>query len=135
MRNSLHDEVEKKMFDHIRTQSLGKSGPNSEASMLFLAIQQLFDGLEGEVIVSAYLVHNLAACAWVALEYDHNQRIPWDRNDHDYIILRAFRGLLRTLGDAIRGGRTKERDKKTYYGNILIPEWYVDYVQQHARNR
>lgn len=129
LRDSLRSEADRKMWDHI-LQEYGTSWkPNGEAEALFNVVQQMFDGNEGQVIIDSGLLHNLAACAVVALKYDSKKQIPFDDGIHDHIINRLFNRLLTTLYEAIRERRTKERGGKTYYGFFHIPDWYVHYIQ------
>ena len=99
---------------------------------IFQAIQHCFDGTGGGVaVVDPYLVDNLASCAWVSLEYNRNNHIPWETGEHDYIILRTFRGLISTLVGAIREGRcTWRADGSCIVNDFSIPAWFVEWAKK-----
>ncbi|MFZ2523247.1 MAG: hypothetical protein WAW92_02560 [Minisyncoccia bacterium] len=76
-----------------------------------------------------YMVHNLAACTLVALEYNRNDVILWHKGNHDYVLLRAYRGLIFFISKMVKEGKcTITADKRYYAGNLLIPNWFVQEV-------
>lgn len=115
------------LFDHILQVVVRTLGPNNEAFAIFDAITLMFDGSNsGEnVVVDPYLVHNLAACARVSLNYDEADRIPWGKNDHDAIIVRTLVGMVRTLITAVKTDRVSRRDGKVFFGHFEIPDWLI----------
>jgi len=127
IRHSLRHDYEIKFLDHILHQCAGV-GPNEEAMAIFQAIQHCFDGASGEdVVINSYLLHNLASCAWVSLQYNASRQIPWDKGDHDYVILRAYRGFITTLMTTIREGRCTIREDGTCRLSAFpIPAWFVE---------
>jgi hypothetical protein len=120
-------DVSGKLLSHIKKTFVPKPGKNSDAQLIFAAIKLMFDGSGSgdRVAVDPYLVHNLAACAEIALRYNTKDEIPWDKNDHDCIIVRTLTGMVNTLIDAIRINEVSRRDGKVYFGYFQIPEWLI----------
>src|SRR5579872_4280096 len=131
IRDYLSSEEDRNFLDHIISQ-VGARGPNREAMAIFAAIQHCFDGASGEeVVVNSYLLHNLAACACVALEYNRDVTIPWHKGDHDYVVLRAFNGFTHTLIETIRESRCDIRqDGSCRLNSFTIPAWFVIRAKQ-----
>ena len=112
---------------------------NPEAQALFFAIQHAFlaDYSRKEVsLIRAELVSNLAACAWVAMEYDADQVIPWDTSTRDFVILRTLRDFMYTVAQCVRNNEvTVHDDGKTWLNGFLIPEWFIQEVREEERER
>jgi hypothetical protein len=126
----LFDPVEERFLKEIYA-CYPVSRTNSEARALFMCIQSAFtsNGQKrwGEsIMVHPELISHLAACAWVALEYDEQMTIPWDDGAHDYILTRALRYFMSTLRKAIEDGRTSQIEDRMMYGCFTIPRWYFD---------
>lgn len=118
----------KKFREYLMVEAIPShpDSPNHEARSLFDAIQLSFDGscAGGDLVaVDPYLLHNLAACARVALGYDTGVEIHW--NDHDSILNRTFNGFAHTVIRAIQEGRIKEIEGKVHLGGLLIPDYFV----------
>jgi len=77
--------------------------PNREAKVLFQVIQDTFEGSGGgeDIQINPYLIHNLAACARIILEYDKDDHIPIDKLDHDAILCRTWNGFIQALNSDI----------------------------------
>ena len=122
----IHDETERRFLAEI-SKNFQRGNNNHEAAALFDAIQQAFTmDSHDSVVIHPEMVSHLAACSWVALDYDAHDRIPWDRGDHDYVLTRTLRYFLITLRRAIQEGRAKSRGGKTLHGCFTIPPWFVD---------
>lgn len=106
--------------------------PNWEERALFRMIQHAFDGSGGgkSICVSPYLLHNLAVCAWVALEYDKKVRIPW--HDNDDVFNRTYTGFAKTIIVAIKKGELTKHEGNFYFGGLKIPEWFVAWSHAEA---
>lgn len=130
------DVEEERFLRHIM-QHFGGRGSNHEAVALFNAIQSSFDDAKmGKgVTISIYLITNLAACAWVALGYDSDQRIPWDEGDHDHILAKTLRGFMWTIGGKVRNREYRtERNGAVYVESFPVPDWFVKSANQWEVN-
>ena len=103
-------------------------GPNGEAVLLCQAVQSAFDGsnIGHPIVVDPYLVHNLAACVWVATSYNRDQRIPWDESDHDHIMSCVLTGFYRTIIMAVQNQVAVQHVRRCMLGDFEIPKWLVD---------
>lgn len=127
------DDIEERFMGYCLTRFRTNAGPNCEAEALFAAIQQSYDGsnMGKGVAVDPYLVHNLVACAQVALCYDAEDRIPWDRPDHDYILKRTLRGFMKSIAAAVKLGFVKEDQQgRICLHAFPIPEWLCKWAQE-----
>lgn len=118
---------------HRETDYFLSFGPNCEAKALFSAIQEAFVDISkgmGLVVAHNDLVSNIAACAMVALDYDKNQNIPWDKADHDYIVRSTLRGFVATIVNAINAGQVKQRKNgDIFFGCFPVPDWFIVWAQ------
>jgi hypothetical protein len=133
----MHDFNEKQFLDLVMEQAFGQDyteeyrrRKNPEAYAIFHAVQSFFDGsnMGKVVVVDPYLVHNLAACTGIAMEYNRDDHIPWDAGDHDHILLRTLRGFMRTVIIAIKEGRMrypKEVGGPHYVEGFRVPIWLI----------
>lgn len=127
------DDIERRFMDYCLDGFQRNTRPNREAEALFDAIQRSFDGsnMGKGVEVDPYLVHNLVACARIALCYDADERIPWESSDHDYILKRTLRGFMTSIAVAIKHGLVHEDSSgKRYLHAFHIPEWLYRWAQE-----
>lgn len=110
--------------------------PNlSEDEALFRAIQAAFT-VGGRVHdycdfpVAPILVSSLAACSWIALGYEKGHSIPWDKCDHDYVVLKALRGLIFTSGMAWKQKKLDEIEGKLFLGSLQLPDWFPEWADR-----
>jgi len=122
--------------------------PNVEARAVFYAIHKAFSGrAQREVEVYSSFVDALSSCAAIAMGYDLNQVIPWDRARHDKMILRALAGFMQILQRAIADHAAEARQSldqvgnlevwsggKVMYGDFEVPSWYVLHVESSHKN-
>lgn len=106
--------------------------PNWEAASLFGVIIGTFDGsgTNSPVQVSPYMLHNLAACASVALRNEKDKRIDW--SDHCEILQRTYTGFAHTIIRAIKEKRTEESAGKIFFGGLIIPDWFFIWARDKA---
>ena len=126
------DEEEARFLEYLIGNFSDPESPNEEAGAIFSAIQYSFDGTgNGELVgVHPYLLHNLAACAVLALEYVCDEKIPWDRLGHDAVIVRTFRGFVFTLVEAIKEGRVEDWEGGgAHHYAFPIPDWFVEWAK------
>lgn len=127
------EDKERTFFEYLKYQ-YPHEGPNNEAASLFRSIQAVgISGVGGlNFAVPIGLLADLAACAWVSLEYNEDQNIPWEKGDHDYIILKTFRGFVAMISEAIASGKIEKRegkDKKyVMMGGFYLPLWAYDWL-------
>jgi len=138
------EEADRKLLDYIVKKYKRRSGGNEEAHALFDAIQAAFTGTSipwSSTVVDVDLVSHLAACTWVALGYNKGENIPWDKLDHDCIILHVLRGFSRTLVNAIKAdmirrskwgfkdGKADPTINEPLFGCFAIPEWFFEWAK------
>ena len=121
-------EAAKRLLAGLR-EKYGDDGPNEDFQALVGAIQYMFDGLEGNITIDSYLLHNLAACAWVSTFYAPGVTIPWAR--HDNVLQRCLEGLMRTLRSAVIADRVTFRNGQFSFGYLPIPSWFVEMVHRN----
>jgi hypothetical protein len=136
-RLEIHDPRERRFLDDLVAWYGNPTvRQNHEAYALFEAMQRAFcaaNHTEGPV-GDPYLVAHLAACAWVALEYDRGAWIPWDSERRDFVICRALRGLMKTVATAIRQGSVRADEAGEYSLQACqIPAWFVVEEEEAAR--
>lgn len=121
------EELGKKMLQCLK-KTRGIYSVNAEAKALFNAVQEAFTGTKEIIPVPSDLIAMMAACSWVALEYDKEQEIPLAAGNHDYILLRAADEFVKFLVIAVRQNYTWEpKDTKAIYcGGFEIPQWVID---------
>jgi hypothetical protein len=126
--NTGSSHLAEKLLRHIVSKVVMGRKENWQAQAIFIAIKYMFDGSGAGhyVTTDSYLVHNLAACAEIALGYNVNEEIPWDKGDHDHIIVRTLNGMVQTLIHAVQTDCVKKVGDKTYFGHFEIPEWLID---------
>jgi len=124
----LHDHYFPVCLDEFQR----SASPNREAEALFHAIQKSYDGsnMGKGVAVDPYLVHNLVACAQIALCYNADERIPWEGSDHDYILKRTLRGFMKSIAAAVKHGLVKEQQGQFYLHTFPIPQWLYSWAQE-----
>src|SRR3989338_8162265 len=91
-----------KMWEYLEKYRVD-APPNWKARALFIAIQQATTGTvttPSTAVVNVSLIAHLAACAWVSLEYESKQVIPW--NQHDGVLERAMTDFIQYLVIAIQ---------------------------------
>jgi hypothetical protein len=128
-----YDDIEKRFMDYCLDGFPRSTSPNREAEALLHAIQRSYDGsnMGKGVAVDPYLIHNLVACAQVALCYDAGQQIPWESSDHDYILKRTLRGFMKSIAAAIKLGLVREEPQgKFYLHTFPIPQWLYNWAQE-----
>jgi len=127
-----YDDIEKRFMDYCLDGFQRSTSPNREAEALFDAIQRSYDGsnMGKGVAVDPYLIHNLVACARIALSYDSDERIPWGSSDRDHILRRTLRGFMKSIAVAVKLGVVKEDSQGRFYLHaFLIPEWLYRWAQ------
>ena len=127
------NDIEERFMEYCLDGFQANTSPNCRADALFAAIQRSYDGsnMGKGVAVDPYLVHNLVACARVALNYDSDERIPWESSDHDYILKRTLRGFMKSIAAAIKLGLVKEDPQGRFYlHSFSIPEWLYRWAQE-----
>ena len=122
---------EKDFFKYLMYQ-YPSNGPNRDAVSLFRSIQAAsISGREFKIPVE--LLETLAACAWVSLEYDKNQTIPWEEGDHDYIIIRTFRGFISMAIGAIKDKNfwkdKSDEEEFIMIGSFYLPTWAYEWLK------
>jgi hypothetical protein len=129
--NFLNEEDDRRFMEHLRSTCENKSDhPNPDAYAIFNGIQNAFSKNWKEVWgntvpITPRLVEFLSASASVALNYNKDERVPWDR--HDSVCKQSLRWLMVTIRHAVKEGRTVElEDGETYHGCLMIPKWYVE---------
>ncbi len=141
LKDKLRAGEEQAFLDHLVRQ-YRSDGVNGEARALFRAIQAAMTkgGLIGdELTLDSYLVSNLAACAIVALAYDEEEVIPWERSDHDFVLTRTFNGFIRSLVTITRARAThpkfwrEDREGNCYIGLLELPKWFPAWADSWAR--
>jgi hypothetical protein len=124
---------ERILLSHISTWAqTRKEIPNTEARAIFHAIQCSFDGSSGHaIVVNSYLLHNLAACAVVTLDYfGKMEEIPLNKGAHDYILIRTLRGFTSTLAGAIKDRQCKlNNDGSATINAFRVPAELVTWAQ------
>lgn len=141
----ISDPVEARFLKHVVEREAGLKPlprPNLEVRALFDAIQAAFTSTTNKRftdyrwVTDPEMVAMLAACAWVALEYNREQEIPLDSSDHDYIGLRLLRYFMYTLAAGVRAGATwRDGEGKTHFGCFRLPDWFVDWARElHDRS-
>jgi hypothetical protein len=144
-------EREQKFLDYLcENHPLPDTDPHREAKVLFDAIQRAFTRNHAQlgqqhVTIPWNLNQYLAACAYTALGYNVGGDIPWDRGDHDHIVLRLFQEFLRTLvhgfrtglivrdHEVIRDGDEVSRQPRILFGCLALPEWFeTTFVPQES---
>ncbi|MEK7659844.1 MAG: hypothetical protein AAB343_01435 [Patescibacteria group bacterium] len=137
MRFSNDQSYEAKFFKHIESLYAPLvDTANPDGFALFLAIQSAFSGIlthapDRSVSVDPELISHLAACGWVALMYNRNQRIPWDASDHDYIIGQTFDCFVRSLMLALRKGHVlRTSNENLVCGDLILPSWFEQWAAE-----
>jgi hypothetical protein len=135
----LQDSVEARFLEEVCANYPGR-GQNTEARALFICIQTAFtkNGVEKwdeSIMVHPEMIAHLAACTWVALDYDPEVRIPWDDGAHDYILTRTLRYFMSTLREAIEEGQVSEVRGDVMHGCFTIPRWYYNQCKSESRTR
>ncbi|MFH0951808.1 MAG: hypothetical protein V1838_01315 [Patescibacteria group bacterium] len=132
------DDRQEKFVQHCVDQRYGPHADpdkkNLEAECIFWSLQNaISDGLSyhyEDMKVPAVLVHHLTACAWVSLEYDKEQQIPWDGAEHDFILKNVINFFMYMLAEAIRNNTAVElKPGRLYHGGFPIPDWFVEEVR------
>ena len=111
---------------------------DSEPATLFHAIQEAFMNCGKIRDFSAFpvapiLISSLAACTWIALCYDKGEEIPWGNADHDYVLLKALRGLMQTAAVACREGNLNEIDGRPALGCLKLPEGFIEWAKKNEQ--
>lgn len=159
--------IANKFFQHIITEYGSKAAPQSwhtrhtnerqwegkpdlnwESRALFLALEKAFcnDTTQTSIQVERYMIQALSSCVQMALGYDHNEMIPWDRG-YPRPIWGVLAGFMMTVKKALKehyqwcrntlgekGNIKVLRDGKAFYGEFPIPQWFVDWVFQEKRS-
>lgn len=113
----------------LRTYKAQPGIQEKEAWVLFNAIQDAFNDSNAHRQIAAVpieLVSNLAACSWVALMYDKDQKIRWKESDHDYVLTRLWRGFFKYVLLSVRRKQHQFSDECCYVGCLEIPRWLTD---------
>lgn len=129
----LNTEGEKILWRSIEQEVEHISRSNAAASALFDHIQAAYvENYAGKAATpDGEIIQFLAACSWVALEYDQNQEIPWDESTHDYILTVLLREFARVLEQDIRSGNwAKGYGGGTIVGCYSVPKEFAGWAQQ-----
>lgn len=131
MMHECWDRGEEQFAEWLVEQYGRRSGPNDEAFAIFKAVMVVFSEVAPNaphVSVPESLIHNLAACTWVCLEYDKDERVPIDTGRHDNVLNNLLRILMLYLTDAIRKGEAKRslRGEGYVVRGLRVPDWFVD---------
>ena len=125
----------------------GSRDPNLEARALLYAIHKAFSGrAQREVEVYSSFISHLSSCVAIAMGYNLNQMIPWDRT-HDKTIVRVLCDFMQILQRAIIHNVDEARQsfaqvgnievwsgEKIMYGEFEVPGWYIAYVENARKD-
>ena len=130
------DGIRERFLEELSNRSYLSDRPNYQAHVVLNTIQEAFapagNCRKSTVTVTPELVHYLACCSWVALEYNKKEVVPYD--EHDSVLTKALRSFMDTLEEAIRHGNFWMREGgEPYFGAFHIPEWFMDGVQAQMR--
>lgn len=122
----------------IAYQAYGKGlrKANAITRALFEATQDAFDSLHTHATVDSYFVCNLAACAVIALDYDHDTEIPWHDVMYDDVLERTVDGFLRTILIAHQANKLRfDASEDAYYMNAFrMPSAFIRTLERYARS-
>lgn len=127
------EQAEKDFREYIiRAHQAPSNVQEKQAWALFNAIQNAFTSQKPSWIteIPSDLVHNLAACAWVSLLYDQDQKIRWQESQHDYILTYLWRAFFKSVLFSVRRKQHRVLDGQIYVGCLLIPGWLTDLAAQ-----
>lgn len=123
----VEEKTEQRLLSDICENFTYSKGVNKEAAALFDAVQQAYEFNSYDlVLVHPKLMESIAACSWVALTYNADDKIPWDNSPHDFILTRTLRFFVSTLRNAILEGRVEYRRNEVFHGCYSIPLWFVE---------
>lgn len=135
------DESEARFLEHILDKYRSRRGdqPNYDVHAILNAIQCAFtknwkERWGSTIPVSPDLLMNLAACAWVALDYNKDERINWS-GLHDSVLSKSLRWFMVTIRQAIVENRTVQIDGKTMHGCFEVPQWFAEKCQEDEHER
>lgn len=125
------------LWQHI-TANRDANAKNARARALFSAIQAATTvppGFPAEATVNFELVTCLAACAYIALQYDKDDEIPLSEDAHERILDDLMAGFVHYLTIAVRSEDKKHlyhvnAHKKEMVGYFMLPDLFSAGVRE-----